>query len=70
MPSGKIRINSSSVPGRRVGLTIPTTPRQSAKLILFSSLRRRPVLTEVFVGRASRTGGYRCCYQAHGASDH
>jgi hypothetical protein len=33
IPSGKIRINSSSVPGRRVGLTIPTTPRQSVKLI-------------------------------------
>src|ERR1700704_4896876 len=33
MPSGRIRINSSSVPGRRVGLTIPTTPRHSAKPI-------------------------------------
>jgi hypothetical protein len=57
MPSGKTRINSSSVPGRRVGLTIPTTPRQSAKLILSSSLRRLPAMTEVLsAGRAARAG--------------
>jgi hypothetical protein len=28
-----MRISSSSVPGRRVGLTIPTTPRHNVKLI-------------------------------------
>src|SRR5262249_44703975 len=34
MPSGRIRISSSSVPGRRVGLTIPTTPRHNVKLMV------------------------------------
>ena len=33
MPSGKILISSSRVPGRRVGLIIPTTPRHNVKLI-------------------------------------
>jgi len=28
-----MRISSSSVPGRRVGRTIPTTPRHNVKLI-------------------------------------
>ena len=34
MPSGRMRISSSSVPGRRVGLTIPTTPRHNVKLMV------------------------------------
>src|SRR5436309_16005837 len=33
MPSGSSRINSSSDPGRCVGLTTPTTPRQLVKTI-------------------------------------
>ena len=34
MPSGRMRISSSRVPGRRVGLTIPTTPRHNVKLMV------------------------------------
>jgi hypothetical protein len=41
MPSGRMRISSSSVPGRRVGLTIPTTPRHSVKLMVAPA--RRPL---------------------------
>src|SRR5579863_4693809 len=41
IPSGRMRINSSSVPGRRVGFTMPTTPRQSVKLITFPRISSR-----------------------------
>jgi hypothetical protein len=40
MPSGRMRISSSSVPGRRVGLTIPITPRHNVNPIGMPSLTR------------------------------
>ena len=40
IPSGSIRISSSSPPGRSVGLMQPTTPRQlvNAMMVSFVSL--------------------------------
>ena len=41
IPSGSMRISSSSPPGRNVGLMQPTTPRQLVNAMIASRAPRR-----------------------------